>query len=132
MSQSTQQPTTRFNHLAFTVKDLKKSTRFYTTIMGLDTLPEPFKDGKHTWLKISEKGSLHLIEAGQLPTHVKGSHLCFSVPSIEKFMEKLQQAKIAFESWEGQSNRFTLRADGVKQVYLQDPDGYWLEVNDDL
>jgi lactoylglutathione lyase len=132
MAQSTKTSHTRFNHLAFVVKDLKRSTLFYTRIMGLDTLPEPFRDGKHTWLKISENGSLHLIESTDLPSHVKGSHLCFSVPSVENFMEKLQQAHIAFENWEGQTNRFTLRADGVKQVYLRDPDGYWLEVNDDL
>jgi lactoylglutathione lyase len=23
------------------------------------------------------------------------------------------------------------RVDGIKQIYLQDPDGYWIEVNDD-
>ena len=22
------------------------------------------------------------------------------------------------------------RADGVKQIYMQDPDGFWIEVND--
>jgi lactoylglutathione lyase len=112
------------------VQDLKKSTHFYTTFMGLDTIPEPFHDGKHTWLKISEAGSLHLIEGLQKPTHVKGSHLCFSVASVASFMEKLRKAGIAFESWAGDANNYTLRPDGVKQVYLQDPDGYWLEVND--
>jgi len=24
----------------------------------------------------------------------------------------------------------TTRVDGVKQVWIQDPDGYWLEIND--
>lgn len=129
-AQSAQKPKTRFNHLAFMVQDLQKSTHFYTSIMGLDTIPEPFHDGKHTWLSISELGSLHLIEGPQKPTHVKGSHLCFSVASVVNFMEKLRKAGIAFESWAGEPNTFTLRTDGVKQVYLRDPDGYWLEVND--
>jgi len=25
----------------------------------------------------------------------------------------------------------TVLSDGVSQIYLQDPDGYWIEVNDD-
>jgi lactoylglutathione lyase len=24
-----------------------------------------------------------------------------------------------------------VRVDGVKQIYFQDPDGHWLEINDD-
>jgi len=24
-----------------------------------------------------------------------------------------------------------LRPDGIQQIYFQDPDGYWIEVNDD-
>lgn len=120
----------RFNHLAFTVKNLQASTRFYTNILGLDTIPEPFHDGRHSWLKISESGSLHLIEGPLQPEHIKGAHLCFSVESIPLFIEKLKKAAIAFENWAGEPGSFTLRPDGVKQVYLRDPDGYWLEVND--
>ena len=34
------------NHIAVYVKDLKKSADFYTRIIGLDTIPEPFHDGR--------------------------------------------------------------------------------------
>ena len=30
----------------------------------------------------------------------------------------------------GDSKSPTVRPDGVSQIYFQDPDGYWLEVND--
>lgn len=121
---------TSFNHIAFTVKDLGRSTAFYQQILGLDTIPEPFHDGRHLWLKVSEKGSLHLIQGNKIPVSIKESHLCFSVASVAAFISSLQKAGIAFENWAGQKGEFTLRPDGVKQVYLQDPDGYWLEVND--
>jgi lactoylglutathione lyase len=26
-------------------------------------------------------------------------------------------------------NKINIRADGVKQIFFQDPDGYWIEVN---
>ena len=121
---------TRLDHIAFTVKNLPKSAAFYQQMLGLDTIPEPFHDGKHVWLKISEQGSLHLIEGTRIPVSVKESHLCFSVPSVPTFIDKLRKAGIPFENWAGEKGQFTLRPDGVKQVYLQDPDGYWLEVND--
>jgi lactoylglutathione lyase len=38
---------------------------------------------------------------------------------------------VRYGSWKGEAGQFTPRPDGVKQVYLQDPDGFWLEVNDD-
>jgi lactoylglutathione lyase len=121
---------TRFNHIAFTVKDLGKSAAFYQHLLGLDTIPEPFHDGRHVWLKVSEQGALHLIQGSKIPVSIKESHLCFSVASVDAFIAKLQKAGMAFENWAGEKNRYTLRPDGVKQVYLQDPDGYWIEVND--
>lgn len=39
--------------------------------------------------------------------------------------------KIEFEDWAGTRKAVTLRVDGIKQVYFKDPDGHWLEVNDD-
>ncbi len=121
---------TRINHIAFTVKDLGKSSQFYRQVLELDTIPNPFKDALHQWLNIGSGASLHLIQGSRIPVSVKDSHLCFSVPSVVAMAEKLRKAGIAFESWTGEKGQWTNRADGVKQIYLQDPDGYWLEVND--
>lgn len=120
----------RINHIAFTVKDLGKSSQFYRQVLQLDTIPNPFKDALHQWLNIGGGASLHLIQGTRIPVSVKDSHICFSVRSIESLVEKLRKAGIAFESWTGEKGQWTSRADGVKQIYLQDPDGYWLEVND--
>ncbi len=37
--------------------------------------------------------------------------------------------KIAYSDWPGTPNKVNIRADGMKQVFFQDPDGYWIEVN---
>jgi lactoylglutathione lyase len=119
------------NHIAFYVVDLKKSTFFYQQIIGLDTIPEPFHDGKHTWFSIGIKSHLHLIQGAAAATeHPKNSHLCFSVGSVDLFIAALNKNKIEFENWAGQKNAITTRVDGVKQVYFKDPDGYWIEIND--
>jgi lactoylglutathione lyase len=121
----------RGNHVAFYVRDLKVSTDFYSDVIGLPTIPEPFKDGRHTWYLIGPKMHLHIISGAtaDLPK-IKNNHLCFSVPSVDAFVPRLTQAGIPYENLLGQKGVVTVRPDGVKQIYFQDPDGYWLEVND--
>ena len=119
------------NHLAIYVVDLKKSDWFYKEVIGLDTIPEPFHDGKHTWLSIGPGASLHVIEGAQAKIeHFKNNHICFSVPSVEKFVEILSKNNLTWEDLIGKKNSITNRVDGVKQIWLQDPDGYWIEIND--
>lgn len=123
--------TPRINHIAFYVADLKVSTDFYEKLIGLPTIPEPFHDGKHTWFLIGPKTHLHIISGAteRLPK-IKNSHLCFTVPSVDEFAAKLKAAGVVYENLAGEKGAITKRADGVHQIYFQDPDGYWLEIND--
>src|SRR5438045_4051620 len=125
------QTTPRLNHIAFYVKDLKISTSFYKNIIGLDTIPEPFHDGKHTWFSIGPKAHLHVIQGAVSATsHDKNNHLCFTVSSVENFISSLTKNNIEYENWAGEKKSVTTRVDGVKQIYFKDPDGYWIEIND--
>jgi lactoylglutathione lyase len=119
------------NHIAFYVSDLKTSTQFYQHIIGLDTIPEPFHDGRHTWFSIGAQGHLHIISGAteKLP-HDKNTHLCFTVPSVPAFTAVLKKNNITYENWAGEQNAITKRVDGVQQIYFRDPDGYWIEIND--
>ena len=130
-SQQEMKAKARLNHIALYVYDLKKSSDFYSQIVGLDTIPEPFHDGRHTWFSVGPKSHLHIISgATQKTEHDKNAHLCFSVTSVPDFINILNKNNIAFESWAGEKNTFTNRVDGVKQIYFRDPDGYWVEIND--
>lgn len=125
------QTTPRINHIAYYVADLKISTDFYQQVVGLETIPEPFHDGRHTWFLIGPKTHLHIISGAKvsLPKE-KNTHLCFTVPSVSDFIPRLTKAGIPYENWVGEKMAITHRVDGVKQIYFQDPDGYWLEIND--
>lgn len=128
---SSQNTSPRLNHIAFYVADLKISTDFYMNVVGLDTIPEPFHDGRHTWFLIGPKSHLHVISGAKvsLPKE-KNTHLCFTVPSVDAYIPRLSKNNIPYENWAGQKSAITNRVDGVKQIYFQDPDGYWIEIND--
>lgn len=124
-------PVTWLNHIALHVNDLQKTTAFYENFLQLKKIPEPFKDGLHTWFSVGEKSHLHLIQGKPRETRYdKSEHLCFSVASVEDFIGRLQKANLKYENWAGAAQQLTVRTDGVKQVYFQDPDGHWIEVND--
>lgn len=123
---------TSLNHIALYVYDLTKSTEFYKDVIGIQMIPEPFHDGKHSWFKVGEHSQLHLIEgAKSITEHDRNSHLCFSVTSMDDFIALLNKHNIPFSSWAGEATKITIRTDGVKQIYFKDPDGYWIEINND-
>jgi lactoylglutathione lyase len=130
-AQSGMKPRAVINHLAIYVVDLQKSGYFYEHIIGLDTIPEPFHDGKHIWLRIGPGSSLHIIQgAANKKEYYKNNHICFSVPSLEDFTDRLKKNNISYEDVSGNKNTISKRPDGIKQIWLQDPDGYWIEIND--
>ncbi len=121
----------QLNHTAIYVVDLQKSGNFYINIIGLDTVPEPFHDGKHIWLQTAPNVQMHIIQgAKKHKKYYKNQHTCFSVKSVEAFTKKLKENNINWEDRDGNKQAITTRVDGVKQIWLQDPDGYWVEIND--
>ncbi|MBS7565949.1 VOC family protein [Mucilaginibacter sp. Bleaf8] len=120
-----------FNHAALCSKDLKRSNAFYTSVLGLKIIPNPFKDTIHTWYSIAPHVTMHVIQGNCSPApKLIGDHLCFSMPSINDFVAMLKQKGIAYTNWKGVPGQVEHRVDGVSQVYIQDPDGYWIEIND--
>ncbi|WP_158557083.1 VOC family protein [Mucilaginibacter conchicola] len=119
-----------FNHVALCSKDLKKSNEFYTSVLNLKIISNPFKDTVHTWYSIAPNIAMHVIQSDCSTTKVIADHICFSVPSVPKFVEMLKAKNIAYCNWKQVQGQIEHRVDGVSQVYIQDPDGYWIEVND--
>ena len=120
----------RFNHIALYVADLQKSTAFYRDIIDAEIIPDPFQDGRHVWFKIGKCNQLHLIAASESP-QTGNIHFAFAVPSLDAFVGRLNQFGIRYEDGKGRTGQVRLRPDGVKQIYLQDPDGYPIEINED-
>ena len=121
-----------FNHQTVYVVDLDKSTAFYKDIMNLPQIPEPFHDAMHSWFRTGPHSQLHVVSgAEKKEAHGINIHIAFKVPSLTDFMKHLDQLEIKYGNVQGQQGVSQARPDGIKQIYFQDPDGYWLEVNDD-
>jgi len=117
------------DHIAICVRDLKKSTAFYTEVMHLQKVPNPFADTLHQWYSLGNHVKLHAIQGNCSYKHDITEHLCFAVGSVKEFAKRLDELHIPYGNWKGDSKEPTLRPDGVLQLYFQDPDGYWIEIN---
>lgn len=120
----------RKDHDTIRVKDLKTSVKFYKDIFGLEQIDNGGLGDHIKWFKLGNNVQLHLVESDTEIEKNKGFHSAFNTENLSEFMEFLKEKNIPFENGKGEKNTITNRPDGVKQIYFQDPDGYWIEVND--
>ncbi|MFD2037041.1 VOC family protein [Belliella marina] len=131
MSQNSQAQV-KITHIAVYVSDLQRSADFYRDVLKFKEIEEPFKDGLHAWFDIGNNVQLHIIEDVWTPVTInKINHLCFSIPDMDDFIKNLDSHQVSFEDWPGEKGKINIRPDGIQQIYLTDPDGYWIEINDE-
>ena len=119
----------RADHLAIHVADQDASVAFYQGAFGLAEIPNPVNGPR--WFDLGNGLSLHIIPGRTDPLITsKSVHLALRVASIDKLTAYLDGQKIGWQDWNGAQGKVRLRPDGVSQIYLRDPDGYWLEVNE--
>lgn len=131
-SQQTIESTSAFtlDHVALSVNNLEESADFYMDIFSLNEIVNRAASEGIRWFSFGEGKELHLISVVKEPVSVnKAVHFALSTPDFDSFIQKLDDRGVEYLSWAGESGSVSLRADGVRQVYVRDPDGYWIEVN---
>ncbi len=118
------------DHDTIRVKNLAKSVNFYGTQLGLEQISNGGLGDHIVWFQLNNKVQIHLVESDENIEKNKGVHMAFNTTDLSGFMQHLKNQKIHFENWKGETETTNIRPDGVKQIYFQDPDGYWIEVND--
>ncbi|HTG38081.1 VOC family protein [Sphingomonas sp.] len=120
----------RGDHVALAVADLDASARFYKRVFGFAELKAPVVNRR--WLDLGGGFALHLIPDRTAPVGVdRGNHLAITVGDFDAFVADLVAMGIAFTDFEDRPSTVQrLRTDGVRQVYIRDPDGHRIEVND--
>jgi lactoylglutathione lyase len=119
-----------FDHIAIYVTDIDRSAAFYEEFLGLERIREPFHDGLHIWLSIGPATSLHIVGgATETTPHDISHHMAFRTSSLTEMLARLDSANVPYRNFKG-DGRINIRPDGIRQIYFQDPDRYWIEINE--
>ncbi|MDN3493411.1 VOC family protein [Winogradskyella bathintestinalis] len=125
-------PNFSFNHIALSVKDVTESIEFYQKILQFKELENTASDSKTRWLSFGDGKQLHLIPRPNSEIKVnKAVHFALATSELSAFVESLKAHNINYSDWLNTPNQDYIRKDGINQVYFQDPNGYWIEINDD-
>lgn len=117
---------TGFNHLALSVSDIEASTAFYRDILGLEPLEVP-DDLKaiRSWFRFGGGQDLHLLAGRTEPVADNGrnsSHYSLTIPDADEVEAFLIEKGLDYHRQQ--------RFDDAWQIYISDPDGYVIELNE--
>jgi len=125
-------PPYTLNHIALSVKDVDTAIAFYQKVFRFKEIENTASDSKTRWLLISEGKQLHLIPRPEMKIKTsKEIHFALTTEDFDAFVDLLTELEISFCDWNDRTSKIHIRKDGIRQVYFQDPDQYWIEVNDD-
>ena len=120
----------KFNHIAISVKDVDVAATFYQNVMGLQEITNRTEKEGIRWFSLGEGKELHLISTIESSIQLnRAVHMAVSTANFEGLIKRLEQLKVPYSDWPGTPNKIFIRADGIQQIYIQDPDGYWIEIN---
>lgn len=116
-------------HVAIQASDIDRSAAFYHEAFGLRIIPTPLKNRR--WLDLGHGMALHILDGRTAPKPSnRDEHLALHVDDLATVTAWLDAHHLAWTNFTGEPRKMQLRFDGVRQIYVQDPDGYWLEVGD--
>lgn len=119
-----------FNHLALSVKDVDRSARFYKKVINLQEITNRSKIEGVRWFSLGDGKELHLISSLKKNVTInKAVHLALATPNFDAFVKRLDKLNIVYSDWPGTLHKINIRADGIKQIFFQDTDNYWIEIN---
>jgi lactoylglutathione lyase len=123
--------TYRLDHIALLVRDLDESVSFLTGVLGLTEMANPMGGTAIRWIEIGDGRRFH-VQAGDIArVHVeKQTHFALSATDFDGILARFRAEGVAFSDMKGTPGAMNTRPDGMRAVFLQDPNGYWFEIND--
>ena len=121
----------KFDHQALLVNNLKITGDFYRDILGFKDIPTLVGTKyTHRWLANYEGKEIHLIFSDEeIEKTPKQIHMAFSPVDFDKFIDHLKKNNVVFTNYKLEVGVVQVRKDGIKQLWMRDPQGYWIEIN---
>ena len=123
--------TYRLDHIALLVRDLDESVAFLTQVLGLTEGVNPMGGTHIRWIEIGDGRRFH-VQAGDISkVHVeKQTHFALSATDFDAVLARFRAENIAFTDMAGTPGALNTRPDGMRAIFVRDPNGYWFEIND--
>lgn len=121
----------RLDHIALLVRDLDETTRFLTEVLQIQKVANPMGGTEIVWFEFGNGQRFH-VQAGDISrTHVeKRTHFALSAPDLDAVIGHLKAIGQPFSDMKGTEGAINVRPDGMRAIFVQDPNGYWFEIND--
>jgi lactoylglutathione lyase len=127
--QAAAEPAAQAEHVAIQAADIDRSATFYHEAFGLRIIPTPLQNRR--WLDLGNGLALHILDGRTAPKPSnRNEHLALHVNDLATVTAWLDRHHLVWTDLAGKPRTMQLRFDGVRQIYAQDPDGYWLEIGD--
>jgi lactoylglutathione lyase len=121
----------RLDHIALLVRDLNESVAFLTGVLGLTETANPMGGTTIRWIDVGDGRRFH-VQAGDISrVHVeKQTHFALSTADFDAVVARLRRDGVAFSDMAGAPGAINTRPDGMRAIFVRDPNGYWFEIND--
>lgn len=120
----------RADHIAIYVADVDRSVQFYRRLFACKDVSLP--GNRFRWLRLRGGFELHIGKGvGPAKTPQLTEHFALAVEDLTPVIAQLKAMGVRWGDANGTPETiFTGRGDGLRQIYFQDPDGNWIEVNE--
>ena len=123
-------PALLLDHVGIQAADLDRSIAFYTQVLGLREVPAPFPHGAARWIALGGGRLLHIVANGTPGTpHNRWDHFALACADLDAMIARFDALHVAWTDMDGRRAVQT-RPDHVRQIFVRDPDGYDIEIND--
>ncbi|WP_417310120.1 VOC family protein [Devosia sp.] len=121
----------RIDHIALLVRDLDETAAFLTDVLGIAEIANPMGGTEIRWFEIGNGQRLH-VQAGDISaTHVeKRTHFALTAPDFDAMLARFRAEGVDFSDMKGTPGGVNVRPDGMRAIFVEDPNGYWFEIND--
>jgi catechol 2,3-dioxygenase-like lactoylglutathione lyase family enzyme len=111
------------NHVALHVADVIISRDFYSNVLKMKQLERPAFDFPGAWFQIGTHQELHLIgdRTELVVSGTRSNHFALEVENLSDWEQHLMELQATYRPPKP-------RPDGIAQLFVKDPDGYWIEL----
>lgn len=122
--------TFHLDHQSLLVADLERSVAFYRDVLGLHIVRSSGTPVSGIWMGQQDGKDLFHLNVGAPTLLPKDNHIALRTTGFDALVERFASEGVKFVDWPGKAGTVGRHPLGFRQIYIQDPDGYWVEIND--